>query len=208
MKASQGGGVGAVSLGPERAERLLREALAKGADRAIHILTEGEPPADPYQTAEALSKGLAGESFDLVLAGLQSDDLGFGQTGGLLAQLLGVTHASLVVELAVQAGGLRVKCELEAGRFQEMALALPAVVAVQSGINKPRYANIRGFMAAKKKEIRRIALAELCPDASLSETQRIIRIRNLEKPKQTVYLEGDPSAIAGRLMAELKPLTR
>ena len=117
------------------------------------------------------------EAFDLVLTGLQSDDQGFGQVGVVLAEKLGMPHATIIMEVQVvdaPAGsgpGLRVKRELEGGWFQWIALPLPALLTIQSGINQLRYATLKGIMAAKKKEIRKVARAGR---AARQPAQRIV----------------------------------
>ena len=108
-------------------------------------------------TADALAEAVRGEQFDLVLTGLQSDDQGFGQVGVMLAEKLGMPHATIIMEVQVADGALRVKRELEGGWFQWIALPLPALLTIQSGINQLRYATLKGIMAAKKKEIRKVS---------------------------------------------------
>ena len=138
---------------------MIREALARGADRAIHV--EGDragQAADAFMVAEALAgAAIRDEQFDLVLTGLQSDDQGFAQTGVVLAELLGMPHATIIMEVQRRADGtLRVKRELEGGWFQWVSMPLPALLTIQSGINQLRYATLKGIMAAKRKEIRKV----------------------------------------------------
>ncbi len=153
LKEKHGGEVVAVSMGPERAKQVIKEALAKGADRGIHVADDKFFLLDPLGSAKSLAAALQKEKFDLILTGLQSDDQGFGQTGVLLAELLGLPHATIIMQIEVQDGRMRLKRELEAGWFQWVELPLPAVLTIQSGINKVRYASLKGIMAAKKKEI-------------------------------------------------------
>ncbi len=140
-------------MGPERAKQTIKEALAKGADRGIHVADDKFFLLDPLGSAKSLAAALRKESFDLILTGLQSDDQGSGQTGVLLAELLGLPHATIIMQIEVQDGRMKLKRELEAGWFQHVELPLPAVLTIQSGINKVRYASLKGIMAAKKKEI-------------------------------------------------------
>src|SRR5947207_8557290 len=161
LKEKQTGEVVVVSAGPARAAQVIREALARGADRAIHIESDSLATADAASVADAIASAIRDEQFDLVLTGLQSDDQGFGQVGVILAETLGMPHATIIMEVQVDPstssaqGGLRVKRELEGGWFQWIALPLPALLTIQSGINQLRYATLKGIMAAKKKEIRK-----------------------------------------------------
>lgn len=202
LKEKHGGEVVAISLGPERAKQTLKEALAKGADRGIHIANEEFYRLDPLAAAQALARALEPERCDLVLTGLQSDDHGFGQTGVLLAELLGLPHATIIMSIEVQDGTLRLKRELEAGWFQWIELPLPALLTIQSGINKVRYATLKGIMAAKKKEIRTLPHTELLP--SFAPTQKLERIYVPEKTKKTEFLQGPPKEVAAKLLEKLK----
>ncbi len=194
-----GGEVVVVSLGPERVRQAIKEALAKGADRAIHIHDDQFYALDPLQTAAAFAAALREEKFDLLLTGLQSDDHGFAQTGVIFAELLNLPHATIIMEIQVQDGRLRVKRELEGGWFQWVEMTLPAVLAIQSGINKPRYASLKGIMAAKKKEIRAVSRAEV-----LAATMQTMKIYVPEKTKQTEFLQGTPKEVAAKLVEKLK----
>jgi electron transfer flavoprotein beta subunit len=168
----------------------------------VHILDPDFYRLDPLATARSLAAAVRAENPDLVLTGLQSDDHGFGQTGVLLAGLLGLPHATLIVQIEVQDGQLRLKRELEAGWFQWLELPLPAVLTIQSGINRPRYATLKGIMAARKKEIRTIPRAELGVSDTL--TQKTERLYVPQKTKQTQFLTGTPEEIARELLRRLR----
>src|SRR5687767_11556382 len=162
LKEKHGGEVVVCCAGPARATQVIREALARGADRAIHVEADALASADANTVAEAVAAAIREEQFDLVLTGLQSDDQGFGQVGVVLAERLGIPHATIIMEVQVSTEGqpgLRVKRELEGGWFQWLGLPLPALLTIQSGINQLRYATLKGIMAAKKKEIRKVAPA-------------------------------------------------
>src|SRR3982751_1758162 len=161
LKEKHGGEVVALCAGPARAGQTIREALAKGADRAIHIEEDDMGSYDPLGGAQLLAAALKSEAPDLVLTGLQSDDLGYGQTGVILAELLGVPHATIIMEVEKQNGGIRVKRELENGLFQHVEMPLPALLTIQSGISKLRYATLMGIKKAKTKEIKRLTPADL-----------------------------------------------
>ena len=138
LKEKHGGEVVVLCAGPARAAQTIREALAKGADRAIHIEVEDLGAFDPLGAARLLAAALKPENPDLILTGLQSDDLGYGQTGVILAELLGLPHATIIMQVEKQDGAIRVKRELEDGWFQHVEMPLPALLTIQSGINKLR----------------------------------------------------------------------
>ncbi len=202
LKEKHGGEVVVVSMGPERVKQTIKEALAKGADRGIHVSDDKAHTLDPLGAAMSLAAAMEREKPDLVLTGLQSDDQGFGQTGVLLAERLGLPHATIIMQIEVQGDRLRVKRELEAGWFQWVELPLPAVLTIQSGINKVRYATLKGIMAAKKKEIATITRESL--GAAHESTQHIERIYVPIKTKKTEFLTGTPKEAAAKLLEKLK----
>jgi electron transfer flavoprotein beta subunit len=210
LKEKHGGEVVVCSAGPARVAQVLREALARGADRAIHVEDDRLAGADGFVTAGALADAMRAEAFDLVLTGLQSDDQGLAQVGVILAERLGAPHATIVMEVEVapstgsgQAGALRVKRELEGGWFQWVAMPLPAVLTIQSGINQLRYATLKGIMAAKKKEIRKAA----APSA-LAATQKIVSLYVPAKGKKTQIVVGSPAEAAKELVRRLREEAR
>src|ERR1700675_4786535 len=202
LKEKHTGEVIALSMGPERVKQTIKEALAKGADRGVHIADDKAHTLDPLGSAKLLAAAIDREKPDLVLTGLQSDDHGFGQTGVLLADRLGLPHATLIMQIGVESDHLRVKRELEAGWFQWVELPLPAVLTIQSGINKVRYATLKGIMAAKKKEIATISRESL--GVQHEPTQRIERIYVPTKTKKTEFLTGTPKEAAAKLLEKLK----
>ena len=202
LKEKQGGEVVIVTAGPARAAQSIREALAKGADRAIHIEEEDPGRWDALGTATLLAKAIEPEKPDLVLTGLQSDDLGYGQTGVMLAELLGLPHATLIMEIEKQDGVLRVKRELEDGWFQYVEVPLPAVLTIQSGISKLRYATLMGIKKAKTKELRKLTAAEL--GAPPESSVELARVYLPQKTKQTEMLDGSPREAAAKLVERLK----
>ena len=202
LKEKHGGEVVVICAGPARAASALREAFAKGADRGIHIEDDSLARLDSFAVASALCAALKSESPDLILTGLQSDDLGYGQTGVVLAELLGLPHATIIMEVEKQEGAVKVKRELEAGWFQYVEMPLPAVLTIQSGINKVRYATLMGIKKAKTKELRRLTPAELGVD--LRPQQHIKRVYVPQKTKQTQLIEGNPKEAAAKLLEKLK----
>ena len=202
MKEKHGGEVIALSFGPERVKQTIKEALAKGADRGIHISDDNFAQLDPLGTAKVLATVIGSEKYDLVLTGLQSDDHGFGQTGVLLAALLDLPHATIIMQIDVHDGKMKLKRELEAGWFQSIECPLPAVLSIQSGINKVRYATLKGIMAAKKKEIATIPRESL--GVAIEATEKIERIYVPVKTKKTEFLTGTAREVATKLVEKLK----
>ena len=199
LKEQHTGEVVVVSAGPARAAQVIREALARGADRAIHVEADALAAADAVTVADAIASAIRDETFDLVLTGLQSDDQGFGQVGVILAEKLGMPHATIIMEVQAAEGSLRVKRELEGGWFQWISLPLPALLTIQSGINQLRYATLKGIMAAKKKEIRKVT-----PPATPEPTERILSVYFPEKGKQTQMISGSPAEAARDLVKRLR----
>ena len=202
LKEKHGGEVIALSMGPERVKQTIKEALAKGADRGIHISDDNFAQLDPLGSAKALAAAIKKEKVDLVLTGLQSDDHGFGQTGVLIAALSNLPHATIIMQIEVAGDKMKLKRELEAGWFQHIECPLPAVLSIQSGINKVRYATLKGIMAAKKKEIAVITRESL--GVAASPTQKIEKIYVPTKTKKTEFLTGSAKDVATKLVEKLK----
>src|SRR6187399_1270555 len=199
LKEKQGGEVVVCSAGPVRVAQVIREALARGADRAIHVQSDALGSADAFVVAGALAAAMKDEQFDLILTGLQSDDHGFAQTGVILGERLGLSHATIIMEVDVQGSALRVKRELEGGWFQWVTMPLPAVITIQSGINQLRYATLKGIMAAKKKEIRVVDVA-----GDVVARQKIVSLYVPEKSKKTQIISGSAGEAAKELIRRLR----
>ena len=202
LKEKNGGEVIVLSGGPERVGSTIREALAKGADRAIHVDCDDLGALDALGVAQLLAAAIKPENPDLVMTGLQSDDLGYGQTGVIVAELLGLPHASLILNVEKTDGGITVKRELEEGWFQTIELPLPAVLTIQSGGAKLRYATLMGIKKAKTKELRRVAAEELGQVATPVVTLEQISLP--QKQKSTQILDGSPKEAAAALVEKLK----
>jgi electron transfer flavoprotein beta subunit len=203
LREGQGGEVIVCSAGPARVQQVLREALARGADRALLVEDDALAAADAAMTADALAAAMTNERFDLVLTGLQSDDQGHAQMGVILAERLGIPHSTIIMEVQVVDGVLRVKRELEGGWFQWITMPLPALLTIQSGINQLRYATLKGIMAAKKKEMKKIALPP-----GLQPTQEIISLSLPTRSKQTQMIPGSPAEAAKELVRRLREEAR
>ena len=202
LKEKHGGEVVVMCAGPARAQQTIREALAKGADRAIHIEEGNLGAFDTLGIARLLADAARLENPDLILTGLQSDDQGFAQTGVILAERLGLPHATIIMEVQAASGVLRVKRELEGGWFQWVTMSLPAVLTIQSGINQLRYATLKGIMGAKRKEIRKAAPPSAVP------RQKIVRLYAPEKAKKTEIISGSPAEAAKELVRKLRDEAR
>ena len=208
LKEAKGDGeVVVCSLGPQSAKTVIKDALARGADRAIHVVHDQPNKLSAYEIAKAIADAIRDENPDLVFAGLQSDDASYGQTGVILAELLGIPHATIVIEVdrTTLNGSLRVKRELESGWYQWFTYQLPALLTIQSGISQIRYASLKGIMAAKKKEIR-----DVIPSGDeFAAASTIEKVYMPLKTKQTQMLgNGDAKAGAAELVEKLKTEVR
>ncbi|MEP6946184.1 MAG: electron transfer flavoprotein subunit beta/FixA family protein [Acidobacteriota bacterium] len=203
IEAKGEGEVVVCTLGPQTAKTVIKDALARGADRAIHVVVDDSKTLSPYQIANAIAGAVRDENADLIFAGLQSDDASYGQTGVILAELLGIPHATIVIEVDKTSIGdtIRLKRELESGWYQWFTYKLPSLLTIQSGISQIRYASLKGIMAAKKKEIREAA-PTIEPFASAAKIEKVYMPL---KTKQTQML-GDGNAKAGavELVEKLK----
>mgnify|MGYP006263926893 FL=1 len=188
-----------VSMGPNRVQKVIREGLAKGADRGIHLLQEGKIENDPLSVSKKISTALKEENFDLILSGLQSDDTGMSQTGVLIGEFLGMSTATLVVETKIENDHIRLKKELESGWYKLVVLPIPASIRIHSCINTPRYPSLKGIMGAKKKEIKCIS-----GDLKSDQSQTIESISLPQKSKQTEIIEADVDSAVSRIMEILK----
>jgi len=195
-----------LSAGPENVGSTIREALAKGADRAIHILCNDLGSRDALGVARLLAAAAKSENPDLILTGLQSEDLGLGQTGVIVAELLGLPHSTLILHVEKTNTGIEVKRELEEGWFQKIELPTPAVLTIQSGGSKLRYATLMGIKRAKTKEVKQLTAAELGTDST-----PVVVLEQLALPtkkKSTQMLTGSPKEIAATLVEKLRTEAR
>src|SRR6266404_2413327 len=203
QKEKHGGEVVVITAGPARSQQVLREGLAKGADRAIHLEDPGFVGLDAFNTAKAFAAAVKDENFDLIFTGLQSDDYGYAQTGVVLAEILGWPHATIIMQIEKSDGGIKVKRELEAGFFQHVDVPLPAVLTIQSGINKLRYATLIGIKQAKNKPLRKVTMDEV-KSALGDNMQKIEKLYIPQKTKKTEMLTGAPAEVAKKLVEKLK----
>lgn len=196
LKEAKGGNVQVVCAATQDADVMIRMALAKGGDSAIRIDDPRINVVDPLQVAKVLAAAIKGKEFDLVLTGCMANDDGNMAVGVALAEELGVPHAAMVKK--VEAGDDKVKVyrELEGGLSEVVEMNMPAVVTIQTGINEPRYAPIRGIRQAQKKELAVVTLDDLgvAPE-DVSEDASLIALENLYIPEvesKAEMIEGEP----------------
>ena len=187
-----------VSQGPLRVQKVIREGLAKGADRGIHIEENGQIETDPLSIAKSIVSAIKDENFDLILSGLQSDDTGMGQTGVLVGELLNMSVATLAIETDIDKDKIRVKRELESGWFQWVTLGSSASISIQSGINQPRYPSLKGIMGAKKKEIK------VVQSQDTEKRQHIDKVFIPQASKTTEIIDTDLNSAVDRIVEILK----
>ncbi|GAB7091959.1 electron transfer flavoprotein subunit beta/FixA family protein [Halorubrum luteum] len=198
-----------VTIGPSRAEETIRMALAKGVDRAVRVWDDAldDQFSDVEAKVDVLEAVVAEEDPDLVLSGVQAADSGFGATGVALAERIGFEHAAVVndLELDVDAGVANVHRELEGGVEELTEVDLPAVLTVQTGLNEPRYASLRGIRQAQRKEIAGTELADLGLDAA--DVESSLSIESMYEPESesdAEMIEGDAGEAATRLAEVLR----
>jgi electron transfer flavoprotein beta subunit len=202
LREKSSGEVVVICAGPAGASQTIREALAKGADRAIHIETDDYASSDPLALARVMAKALESEKPDLLLTGLQSDDLGYGQTGVILAEVMGLPHATIIMNIEEAGGKITVKRELEDGWFQNVEIPLPALLTIQSGATKLRYATLMGIKKAKTKEVRKVSASELHTDSPATIT--LDRIYFPGKTKRSQIFDGPAKESAAKLIEKLR----
>jgi electron transfer flavoprotein beta subunit len=206
LREAHGGEVIVLSAGPERVGQTIREALAKGADRGIHIVSDTLADYDALGLARLMAAAIRNEAADLILTGLQSDDLGLGQTGVILAELMGIPHSSLILKIEKADTGLKVLRELEDGWFQHIEMPTPALLTIQSGNTKLRYATLMGIKKAKTKELRAVPADSL----GVAPTP-VVLLDSLALPsrqKTTQILSGTPAEAAAALVEKLQQEVR
>ena len=206
LKEKHGGEVVILTLGREKAERSVRKGLAMGADRAILVKDDAEQINNPHAVAQVLAQVLREEEYDLILAGTQSDDLSYAQTGVILAELLGLSHATIVMEIEAESKTRKVKAlrEMESGWFQWVEMSMPTVLTVQAGISQVRYVSLRGIMQARKKEIHKIDLVDLNIEFDTIPSIEVVRLYFPEVETRAEVLEGEPQEVVEELVKRLK----
>jgi electron transfer flavoprotein beta subunit len=208
IREKQGGSVTAITIGPDDSDSTLRKCLARGADKAIRLADPKFEGSDGYAIAKILHSVIKTMHYDLVLTGMQAGDDGSAMVGPILAQLLGIPHATMVKKLELGTGTAKANRELEGGLEEQVEVKLPALFSVQTGINEPRYVSIMGIRKAMQKEIKIMSLA----DTGLSENDvglagSWLKIEKLYVPpveKQAEFLKGTPDEMAAKIAEILK----
>ena len=192
------------TLGSDSARQVLKDALAKGADKGMFISNENSDDSSPLNIAKIIATALKNENYDLVLSGLQSNDQGFSQVGLLVAEYLNTSHASLVMgtELINDCKDVKVKLELENGWFQWSELSLPASLTIQSGINSPRYATLKGIMSVKNKEVKDINPNDF--GIELNDAYKTLEKFTPQKSKETETIDGSADEMVEKLIDVMK----
>ena len=208
LKEKQGGHVTVISMGGEEANESLRKCLAMGADDAVRLTDPAFEGADGQATARVLSESIVKLPFDLILTGTQAEDDGYGQVGGSIAELLGISHATVVNQIEAEGKKLKVHRELEGGLEEILEIDLPALLTIQTGINEPRYVSIMGIRKVAKKEIKVLAAKDLtlaANETGLSGSDT--RIEKISFPPTTgaaKMIEGNPEEVALNVINVLK----
>jgi len=199
LKEAHGGEVVVCTLGADSSLQVVKDALSKGADRGLFLCDDAFNDLDILSLSKVFVASLKDENFDLIFSGLQSDDVGNGQLGLLIAEHLNTSHASLVMETEMVGDTtIKAKRELESGWFQWTELDFPASLTIQSGINTPRYASLRGIMMMKKKTIDTKSAEDL--GLSLTSKTSTTKMYIPEKIKETVYVDGTADEIVSKLV--------
>ena len=202
QKEKFGGTITAISLGPEAAEDTLRIALAKGADNAIRIKAEDFGELDGFKTAALLKEVIKDIKFDGIFTGCMATDDSYYGVGPILAEMLDIPHATLVSKIEVADQTLHVNRELEGGLIEHLQMSLPAVFAVQTGINEPRYASLIAIRRAAGKEIKIIGKADIPSEPGLNTTLEELFVPPVGKRAE--ILTGTADEVAARTAGIIK----
>jgi len=208
LKERLGGSVTVVTVGSEEADDTLRKCLARGADRAIRLTDKAFEGSDAYAIAKILHKAIKDLPFDMILTGAQAGDDGYAQVGVVLAELLGVPHATMVKKIEFKEGLARVNRELEGGLEEVVEVKLPAVLAIQTGINEPRYVSIMGIRKAREKELKVLGLRDLgLREEDVGEFGSWVTVEKMFIPpveKAAEILTGGVDEVAAKIVETLR----
>ena len=196
-----------VCIGPDRVQQSLRTALGMGADRAVQIWDDALAGTDSLAAAKAIAAVAKSEKPDLVLMGLMSDDTNYALTGPILAQLLGVPHATGIVSAKLDGGQVEVERELEGGALEVVKVPLPCLLTAQTGMNEVRYASLKGIMQAKKKPLDKKGLGDIGLDkAAVTPKAKIEKIYTPPKGAGAEILSGSKDEVAQKFVGKVKEL--
>jgi electron transfer flavoprotein beta subunit len=208
LKEKMGGTVTVISMGGEDSNESLRKCLAMGADDAVRLTDPAFAGSDGFATAKALAEAVRKIPYDVIFAGVQAEDDGFGQVGVSMAEILGIPHVSLVNSLEVEGKKMKVHRELEGGLEEVVEVDLPAVLTIQTGINQPRYVSIMGIRKVAKKEIKAFGASDLNlkPD-EVGVSGSYIQLEKIFLPpvgEGAQMLDGKPEEVASKVFDILK----
>jgi len=208
IKEKFGGAVTAITIGPQDSDSTLRKCLARGADKAIRLTDPKFNGSDGYAIAKILHSTIKSLPFDLILTGALAGDDGYTMVGPILAELLGISHATMVKKIEVGDSIAKVNRELEGGLEEMVEVKLPAVLTVQTGINEPRYVSIMGIRKAMKKEIKVLGLADIgLSENDVGEAGSWIKIEKMFVPpveKQAEFIKGSPEEVSAKIAEILR----
>lgn len=201
LKEAHGGEVVLVAMGPEKARDAIRKGLSMGADRGILITDEGLAGADALTTARALAEAIKQESPDLVICATESYDGSTGMVPPMLAELLGVPQLTFAKSVEVSGSTLKVHRQTDDG-YQVLEADTPALVTVTAGIAEPRYASLKGIMAARSKEVKQLSLGDLGIDGG-QRVETVESIADAPARQAGEVVEDDGSNGVEKIMAVL-----
>jgi len=208
IKERQDGKVTVVSVAPEESEEMLRESLARGADEAFQIWDEEMEGSDGYAVASILAQFIKSRSFDLILTGTLADDDGGGQVSGMLAAILGIPSSTLASKIEFKNGAVKFNRELEGGLNESMEMDLPALLAVATGLNEPRFVSIRAVRKVASVEIPSLSAQDIGIDrASIGRSGSRTTIENVSLPPEgegAEIIKGSPEEVAAKLVEILR----
>jgi electron transfer flavoprotein beta subunit len=208
IKEKYGGVVTAITVGSEDADSTLRKCLARGADKAIRLTDPHFKDSDGYAIAKILHSSVKDTPFDLIFTGALAGDDGYSIVGPALAEMLGISHATMVKKIELENGSAKVNRELEGGLEELIELRLPAVLAIQTGINEPRYVSILGIRKAMKKEITILSLTDIdLNENDVGGAGSWIKIEKMYVPpveKHAEMVKGNPDEVATAISEILK----
>ena len=209
LAEAHGGEVTILTMGPQKAAESIRKALSMGADKAVHLLDDGLAGSDALSTSYAIAQVLGQTGFDLVICGSESTDARMGVMAAMLAERLGVPQVSLASKVEIDGSAIRIRRVSEDGYF-EVESTLPAVISVVEKINEPRYPSFKGIMAAKKKPVQTMTLADAGIDSAavgLGGAATEVVDHTQRPPRQAGVIvkdEGDGGVKAAEFLAAQK----
>src|SRR6266700_1310574 len=209
LAEANGGEVTILSMGPPKASEAIRKALSMGADKAVHLVDDGLAGSDALVTSEAIAAVLGRIGFDLVILGSESTDARMGVLAAMLAERLGVPQLSFASKVETDGQAIRIHRQADYG-YDKVEATLPAVLSVVEKINEPRYPSFKGIMAAKKKPVQTLSLADIglaAGSAGLAGSATAVADFAARPPRAAGVIvkdDGDGGAKVAAFLAERK----